>query len=421
MTRLLTLFLFLFIVFNTFGQQLSYEEVKQLEIVVPGRQNSQWAKNQPYVVMLSIDGFRHDYAEMYEATNILSVARNGVSTQSLIASFPTKTFPNHYTLVTGLYPGNHGLVSNEFYSREKDYWYKIRDKSAVQDGSWYGGVPLWTLAEQQGMLSANFFWVGSEAPIGGSLSTYSYQYNSGVSNQHRVQRILDWLQMPPEIRPHMILGYFSLVDDAGHRYGPEHVKTKEAVLRVDELVGQLTRGLKKLNLPVHIVLVSDHGMSTITNGMVLPEMVDLEDAKVSYSFPPMIYQSDSAKLERLYDQLLQIEGLYVYRQEQVPNYLHFSNADRIGDLVLMTDAPTIIMERPQVVSGGTHGFDPYVDRDMGAIFYGQGPMFKSGVEISPVENIHIYPLIAEILGLKITEPIDGKLEMMDYLLRKAEN
>ena len=400
------------------GQSLSYEEVTDLEQVVPNRENSSWAQNQPYVIMISIDGFRHDYAEKYGADNILSIMKGGVSTRSLICSFPTKTFPNHYTLVTGLYPGNHGLVSNEFYSREKDYWYKIRDKKAVQDGSWYGGVPIWVLAEQQQMLSANLFWVGSEAPIRGMLSTYSYQYNSRISNAHRIRKLLGWLDLPEKQRPHMLLGYFSLVDDAGHRYGPDHEKTKDAVLEMDALVGELMSGVEQTGLPVNIVLVSDHGMSPINRGLVLPELVDLQDAEVAYSFPPMIYQPNTAKRDQLYGELLQVEGLKVYRQWEVPEYLHFKNEDRVGDLVLLTKAPTIILERPGVISGGTHGFNPFNTPDMGGIFCGSGPQLKSGVRLSPTENIHIYPLIAEILGLSISEPIDGDLRSLEFILKK---
>ena len=165
-----------------YAQTYSYQEVLSLERKVEGRKNSDWAMQQPYVIMLSIDGFRYDYAKRYGATNIQSIIESGVSTERMIPSFPSKTFPNHYAIVTGMYPGNNGLVSNEFYSREKDYWYNIRDKKAVTDASWYSGVPIWVLAEQHQMLSANFFWVGSEAPIQGIYSTYSYPYTSRVAN-----------------------------------------------------------------------------------------------------------------------------------------------------------------------------------------------------------------------------------------------
>ena len=400
------------------GQLLSYEEVVKLERTIPNRENSEWAQKQPYVILLSIDGFRHDYAKKYGAENMLAIMEGGVSTSSLLCSFPTKTFPNHYTLVTGMYPGNHGVVSNEFFSREKDYWYKIRDKKAVQDASWYGGTPIWVLAEQHQMLSANLFWVGSEAPIRGIMSTYSYEFNNRIANAQRIRRLLDWLALPAEKRPHMILGYFSLVDNAGHRYGPDHDKTREAVLEMDSLVGQLVKGIEQTGLPVNLILVSDHGMSAINRGLVLPELVQLQDAEVAYSFPPMIYQPDTAKRDKLYSELLEVEELEVYRKWEVPEYLHFENEDRVGDLVLLTEAPTIILDKPKVVSGGTHGFNPFNTPDMGGIFCATGPQLKSGVKLSPVENIHIYPFIAEILGLNVPDSINGDLRSLEFLLNK---
>ncbi|MBR10166.1 MAG: alkaline phosphatase family protein [Rickettsiales bacterium] len=401
------------------GQTLSYQEVEGLEKIVEGRVNSEWAMSQPYVIMISIDGFRYDYVEKYGASNIQSIIDNGVSAERMIPSFPSKTFPNHYTIVTGMYPSNHGLVSNEFYSRSKDYWYKIRDKKAVTDSSWYDGVPIWVLAERQQMLAANFFWVGSEAPIGGVISTYSYAYTSRIANEHRVDKMIDWLDLPEIQRPHLILGYFSLVDDAGHRYGPDHEKTKEAVLEIDRIIGKLLIGVEQTNLPVNIVLVSDHGMTNINRGIVLPEVVDLDDAQVAYSFPPMIYQPDSTKLEKLYQDLLTVENIDVYKQDAVPDYLSFNNnEDCIGDLILISQAPTVILERPQVVTGGTHGFNPFDHEEMGAIFYGTGPDFKVGLEISPFQNIHVYPLIAQILGLNYTHQIDGKPAVLSYTIRK---
>lgn len=407
MIRLLFFILLFKYAFTGFSQFLTYEDVQAEQLVVEGRENSAWSIKQDYVILISIDGFRFDYAEKYGAKNLLKLKEQGVSSVRLLSSFPTKTFPNHYTLVTGLYPGNHGLVSNEFYSREKDRWYRISNKSQVRNASWYGGTPLWTLAEQQGMLSASFFWVGSEAEIGGYLPTYMYPYEHNTPNGYRVRQMIDWLKLPEEVRPHMIFGYFSIVDDAGHRYGPDHEKTKQAVLEVDSLIGQLKQALAAMDLPVHLVLVSDHGMSAISSGIVLPEVVDMGDSKVAYSFPPMIYQEDPGEVERIYEELLKQPNMEVYKGECVPRYLNFQNKDRIGDLVLITSPPTVILDRPKRVYGGTHGFDPFVDVNMGALFIATGPQLRSGLTLPSVENIHVYPFVARLLGLKIPADIDG--------------
>ena len=277
--------------------------------VIQNRENSEWAMSRDYVIMISIDGFRHDYADQFQAHNILKLAEEGLKAEALIPSFPSKTFPNHFTLVTGLLPGNHGLVGNSFFSRSKNAWYRISNKEAVTDPTWYSGIPIWTLAEMQGMLSASFFWVGSEAPIEGILPTYLYPYDGSVPNDFRIEQVVDWLELPANKRPHMITAYFSLVDDVGHEFGPDTEETKEAVLEIDRLIGQLMDEVSQMSLPVHIILVSDHGMSSIDQGLVLPDLVDLDDAKVSYSFPPMIYQNDQQKREKLYQELLAIDAL----------------------------------------------------------------------------------------------------------------
>lgn len=411
-----TTFLFLIASYGGMGQSANYESFVSNEQVID-RENSSWAMEQPYVILISIDGFRYDYAQKYNAQNILKLGENGATAKKMLPSFPSKTFPNHYTIVSGLFPGHHGIVSNHFYSRERDQWYKVGHGDAVGDGSWYGGVPLWSLAEQHQMLSASLFWVGSEAEIAGVRPSYSYAYDGSVPNDFRTRRVVEWLKLPCEKRPHAIFTYFSLVDDAGHRFGPDHEQTGEAVAEIDELIGNLMAQLKTIDLPVHLVLVSDHGMTDISRGIVLPDAVDLKDAMVSYSIPAMIYQSDAEKRDQLYRELLEIPNLDVYTSDNLPQYLMFHNTDRIGDLILIPEAPAITMSSPSRVYGGTHGFNPYVNEDMGAVFFAFGPKIMPGIVMPPFENIHIYPFIAEILNLQITEPIDGNTDVLKVVLR----
>ncbi len=388
---------------------MTYEEFSSKQIRSKVAKNSFNAQQQEYVILISIDGFRHDYAEKFGARHLLSLAENGSSTKRLIPSYPSKTFPNHYTLVTGLYPAHHGLVSNEFYSRAKNARYKISDKAAVRGSSWYAGVPLWTLAGQSEMLSGSVFWVGSEVIQKEGQPTYYYEYNGAVPNSFRFRKVKDWLMLEPEFRPHFISLYFSLVDDAGHSFGPEHDSTRDAVLEIDSLLGLFLDEIDTLDLPVNIIVVSDHGMIDINRGIVLPELVDLEDAKITYSMPTMIYQPDSIKRQKLLAQLQQLETIDTYTRESVPLYLNFRNDDRLGDIVLQTVPPTVILERPKVVKGGMHGFDPFSCEEMGAIFYIKGPRIKSGYRLPPLESIHIYPLITELLGLSFDQVIDGKV------------
>ena len=208
--------------------------------IIAGRLNSAEQQQKPYVIMISADGFRYDYAEKHGAKNLLSLSAQGIRAVSMIPSYPTLTFPNHYTLVTGLYPSHHGLANNYFYSPRRKQSYSMRNIATVTDGSWYGGTPLWVLAEQQHMLTASYYWVGSEADIKGVLPTYYYKFNDTVSIDRRIKAVVDWLQLPPERRPHFITFYVSRTDHDGHDYGPDAPETTNGVRWVDSVIQKLT-------------------------------------------------------------------------------------------------------------------------------------------------------------------------------------
>lgn len=365
---------------------------------------------QPYVVMVSIDGFRHDYAEKFGAENILAIKESGAWTSGMIPSYPSKTFPNHYTLVTGMYPGMHGITSNEFYSVSKKAHYGVRKKNTVTDGSWYGGTPLWVLAEQNSMLAASYFWLGSEAEIKGVRASYVHAYDEDVPNGDRVDEVINWLKLPDEERPHMIHLYFSDVDTQGHGFGPEAEETKEAVLSIDEQIGRLRAGIKESGLPVTLVVTADHGMTPISKGLELN--VDWRGAEVVFiSTHIMVYHKDDSVIDAIINDLQDVDGLVLYKDENFPEEYHFNNADRSGDLLIQIQPPAIFSKMDSI-SGGTHGYDPYEYPDMRTIFYIEGPTIKSNYEIAPFENVHAFPLIAKILGLPIPDDIDGKLDVL---------
>src|ERR1700759_3913046 len=230
-------------------------------ITVDHGPNAPEQRQKHYVVMVSLDGFRYDYAKKYGAKHILAIGAKGASApEGMIPSFPSLTFPNHYTLVTGLYPEHHGIVANSFYDPEQKQTYSYRDPKTVTDGSWYGGTPLWVLAEQQGMRSACFFWPGSEAEIAGKRPTYYLKFDDRFPDEKRIDQVVAWLRLPPEQRPHFITLYYSTVDHAGHQYGPDSPQTAAAVQHVDQLVGTLWANLAQLHLPIDLIVVSDHGM-----------------------------------------------------------------------------------------------------------------------------------------------------------------
>jgi predicted AlkP superfamily pyrophosphatase or phosphodiesterase len=391
--------------------------------ITKGRKNAAAQQQKPYVILISADGFRYDYAEKYRAENLLRLSNSGVRAASMIPSFPSVTFPNHYTLVTGLYPSHHGLVGNSFYDPGKNASYSMGDKNKVRDSSWYGGTPLWVLAEQQHMLAASLFWVGSEAAEKGIRPTYYYDYNEQIPVSRRIQIVKEWLSLPAEQRPHLITFYLSEPDHAGHRYGPEAPETAQAVRMVDSVINQLTIAVKATGLPVNFVFVADHGMTAVDREHPLPMPAAIDPAKfIIPSSGTMIdlHAKNKVDIMPVYEQLKKDEKDYkVYLKTNMPEHFHYGANDdkynRIGDILVIPEWPKVFSNRKP--GAGYHGFDPAQVKDMHATFFAWGPNFKSGLKIPAFENVNVYPMISELLKLEITEPIDGKKEVLHNLLK----
>lgn len=383
--------------------------------------------------MVSFDGFRHDYVEKYNTPNFKEFISKGAAAEKMFPSYPSKTFPNHYTLVTGLYPGHHGLVDNTFYDKGRDTFYSISQRTKVEDPYYYEGLPLWQLVQQNSMKSASYFWAGSEAPIAGAYPTYYHRFDDSVPNANRVNAVFDWLKLPESERPHLITIYFSMVDTQGHEYGPNGEKTKEAVMQADSLVGMLMAGLKNIDLPVNIILTADHGMYEMQNK---PEtFIYQEDFLAGLSKDDFIFLNNGThahvflknrdKEEEIYQTIKEKESHFkIYKKAEIPEKLHFKEHQRIGDLFFVVEPGYSIYSKESLAKRpenrkiwGVHGFDPSVTPEMAAIFYANGPNIKQGVKIPAFENIHVYPLVAEILG--ITPPkVDGDLNVLGGILIK---
>ncbi len=342
----------------------------------------------------------------------------------MIPSYPSLTFPNHYTIVTGVYPAHHGLVDNSFYDAHRHEIYQIGNRNAVRDGSWYGGTPLWVLAEKQQMLSACFYWVGSEAAIQGISPTYFYYYNDKIGIDERIEVVKQWLQLPAEQRPHFITFYLPQVDHAAHRYGPESPQTADAVHFVDAAIGHLVAVIDTLHLPVSYVFVSDHGMTTVdtVHALALPAAVDTSQFIIpSGDALLQLYAKDKRDVLPTYAKLkTEAKEFDVYLPDETPSRWHYTREDdkydRIGDIILVPHLPYAFSISNRKVTPGKHGYDPAL-MDMRATFYAWGPAFKSHLEIGDFENINIYPLIAKILGLTYSDKIDGKPEVLEKILK----
>ena len=280
--------------------------------------NSEHAKEQHYVVLVSLDGFRWDYAKRDGAKHLLALGKQGVwAPEGMLPSYPSLTFPNHYTIVTGLYPEHHGLVANSFFDEIRAARYGMSDAAAVTDGSWYGGTPLWSLAESQGMRTASFFWVASEAKIAGYRPTFYLKFDDKIDEEARVAQVLAWLKLPEADRPHFITLYFSEPDHEGHEFGPDAPETKAAVLKVDALVGKLKAGLDKTKLPIDLVVVSDHGMVKPDGGWVtLDAFADLTGFGTAGN---LLYGKTEEDRARVYNQLKKASSQFMaYRRKDVP-------------------------------------------------------------------------------------------------------
>jgi predicted AlkP superfamily pyrophosphatase or phosphodiesterase len=421
--------LFLFLLFVGCAGSLSAQITDSVQKIVPGRVNSSQQEKEPYVIFISADGFRYDLADKYHATRLQALRARGVAAASMTPAFPSVTFPNHYSLATGLYPAHHGLVDNTFYDPKKGKGYRINDRAAVTDSSWYGGTPIWVLAEQQKMLSASFFWVGSEAAVDGVRPTYYYLFNDRIPLDKRLQQVKDWLTMPEVQRPHLILFYLSQVDHAEHLYGPMSKETEAAVHLVDDCVGKMAQIVDSLGLPVNFVFVSDHGMEPVDtlHGIYPPAALDTVKFKITYGETMIhLYAKDKSDVQGEYEALKkeagapETSGYEVYLASEIPGRWHYSTRDdrygRIGDIVLVARAPRVFAVRGRRINPGAHGFDNALP-EMGATFYAWGPAFRQ-LTIPAFENVNVYPLIAQILGLTVSGPIDGTLGALSGTLKK---
>lgn len=375
-----------------------------------------------YVVLVSLDGFRYDYAKKYGATHLLAIAAHGASVpKGMIPAYPSLTFPNHYTIVTGLYPEHHGIVGNSFYDPARKERYTYTNPKTNGDGSWYGGTPLWSLAEQQGMRTACFFWPGSEAEIAGQRPSYYLHFDNSVPDQARIEQVIAWLRLPPEQRPHFITLYYSQVDHAGHEFGPDSPQTAAAVKQVDALMGTLEKDLNALHLPIDLIIVSDHGMEKIQGSWIdLDKFAPLDGFTTVGSF---LYAPDDQAATAAYNKLKAADASFmVYRRANVPAELHYNSNPREGDPVIVARGPYAIRAQAppadredRAPETGNHGFDPFMMPNMKAVFYAEGPDIRRGVALQPFENVNVYPLIAHILGLT-SPPVDGSFNVLSGIL-----
>ncbi len=414
------------LVLGLFSCQHNLSHKDQSNVITPNKNQARFL-DAPYVVLVSVDGMRHDYIERYHAPNLLDMKKNALTAEAFRPIYPSITFPNHYSIITGLYPKNHHLLANDFYDRTSGERYQMSDKGQVQNGKWYGGMPLWLVAERQGMISASYFWVGSDVAIHGQFPSYYKVYDTKVPNEVRVAQVLEWLHMPKEQRPHFLTLYYSIVDSAGHEFGPESKEVKEAVLEVDHSIGELIKGLEALDkegVPTNLFIVSDHGMQTIDPKKVVaipPELLGKDYIFTGRGAFSMVYTTSPEKTAEALKLLKKVPHIKAYKREDTPKAWHM-DTELAGDIIVQADPGAYLTQAPKKetkknTSGGTHGYDPNQSKDMGGILIAKGPLIKNG-KIGIIENINLYPFLAALLGLEVTDKIDGELKFLKPFMNK---
>lgn len=417
-----------------------------------GGVNAPEQRDKPYLILISLDGFKSEYIDRFDLPHLRRLAGRGARAKAMVPVFPSLTFPNHYSLVTGLDPQRHGIVNNRFYDPARKDTYVYTETRTVSDGSWYGGEPIWVTAESQGMVAACYFWPGSEAAIKGVRPTTFNKYTSGVTNETRVQTVLSWLQEPVERRPHMITLYFSELDEVSHQHPLEAPEVLKAVQSLDAAIGQLVEGIDRLQVrdQVYLLVTSDHGMvNTSTLQTVrLDSILDataIASVEAGFSGPvASLHINGGADRARAIRDLInaRIARGTAYLRQDLPARFNYRDNPRNGDIVVVMDegwtmsasrpaprtnpatekpaaetAKPAAAERAPRERWGQHGWDNAFP-SMRALFLLAGPGIREGVIVDEIRNVDVYPLMAELLQLRAAPGIDGETGHIRKLVSK---
>ena len=373
-----------------------------------------------YVLLVSFDGFRWDYQDLYETPNFDQLEQKGVKARYMIPSFPTKSFPNHYTLATGLYPDHHGIINNSFYAPDLDRIYRIGDVSMVTNPASYFGEPIWVTAEKQGIKTASCFWVGSEAPIRGRFPTYWLAYDESVPYTDRVDQVIAWLNLPLDQRPGLLFLYFDEPDGTAHCYGPVHKETGEVVHYLDSVLGYLRSGIAALDHgeQVNLIVLSDHGMGPTSPDKYVNLREHIKEQWTSSIIggnPVYLIEPAEGCADSITGALDPLEGVVAWQKEDIPQRLHYGNSTRFPGILVIADSLWSIgmSPEPSSYSGGAHGYDNAFSA-MNTIFYAEGPAFREKHVSAPFSNVEVYGIIAEILDLD-PAPTDGNLDHVRHI------
>ena len=381
------------------------------------------AADPPPLILISIDGFRADYLGRGLSPNLQALAAGGVRAERMTPSFPSITFPNHYTLVTGLYPDHHGVIANGFEDpRVPGPAFTMK---AMDEAWWNQALPIWITAERQGVKTGEMFWPGAEVVFGESRPSYVVPYDKTMPENARVDRVLKWLDLPPAERPRFLTLYFEAVDTAGHDFGASSPEVNRAIVKVDAAIGRLVAGLKTRSLAADLVILADHGMSDVPPGHILDLDRLTDPAAAHVVFQGVVlgvnFADTPAGRAARASLLAAHDHLTCWDKADVPARYHYGANPRVPAVVCMTERGWMALTEAQAARRktpmrGEHGYD-IDDPEMGALFIANGPQFRRGLVIPPFPNVDVYPLLTAVLGVK-GEPNDGRLADLQPILAR---
>ncbi|XP_060077807.1 bis(5'-adenosyl)-triphosphatase enpp4-like [Ylistrum balloti] len=381
----------------------------------------------PRCLLISFDGFRWDYLNNNTLTpNFNKIIKNGViATRGVVNAFITKTFPNHYSIVTGLYEESHGIVGNTMYDPVFNEVFHISNKEQVTDSKWFdnGGEPVWVTNQLQGCThrSGVLFWPGDGAAVKGVLPYKHELFNPDVKNESRIDKIIDWFN--DEYPINLGLLYFEQPDALGHEVGPDSLEMKKMIEALDGVVGYLLEKIEENDLgDLNVIITSDHGMSSTPETKIidLDEYISPTSYQIFSSDPIGSVLPNEGMEEEIVKNLSTVPHLHVYRKGvDIPERFHYEHNRRIQPLLLVTEEGYSLRHNNSYVPRGNHGYDNRLP-DMHPFFVAMGPAFKAGTKIETLHNVDIYPLMCHIMGLK-PAPNNGSVENFRSILKGEDS
>lgn len=364
----------------------------------------------PPLLLISLDGFRADYCDLYpaETSHLRALRSDGASAAALISVYPSNTFPNHYSIVTGLYPAHHGIINNDFFDPARGEFFHYNRAAISGDGTWWGGEPIWVTAIKQGRRSACAFWPGSDAAIQGIRPTFWHPYDYSIPFEKRLDELLSWLSVAPAQRPAVTTFYLEETNSVGHRFGPHSPEIRGAVKLLDERVGMIVDRLRQAGIAANIIVVSDHGMTECTPQQVVlfDDYFDLKKVQIDFSETAAgLRPLAGADAAAVFASVSRMPHVHAYHGDAMPPRFHLTANPRIPPIWLVPDEGWCIMSRENFTKyqshfdRGQHGYDPALP-SMHALLIAHGPSIRPGVRIPAVANIHLYNLMCAATGLK---------------------